>query len=114
MNRWIAKAVILTAGVVMVAIRAPHDQRSRSVKVVARRKGGRETALLALAGAGFFIPLIWIASPVFSFAEYRLGAGPLATGIACLVAGLWLFHRSHADPSARTGQSPSKCASSTG
>ena len=97
MNPWIAKAVILAASVVMVAIRAPHGQRSRRVKVVAHRKGGRETALLALAWAGFFIPLIWIASPVFSFAEYPLRAGPLAAGIACFVAGLWLFYRSHAD-----------------
>jgi protein-S-isoprenylcysteine O-methyltransferase Ste14 len=97
MNPWIAKAVILAASVVMVAIRAPHGQRSRRVKVVAHRKGGRETALLALAWAGFFVPLIWIASPVFSFAEYRLRAGPLAAGIACFVAGLWLFYRSHAD-----------------
>jgi protein-S-isoprenylcysteine O-methyltransferase Ste14 len=97
MNPWIAKAVILTASVVMVAIRAPHGQRSRSVKVVAHRKGGRETALLTLAWAGFFIPLIWMASPLFWFAEYPLRAGPLVAGIACLVAGLWLFYRSHAD-----------------
>jgi len=97
MNPWIAKAAILAASVVMVAIRAPHGQRSRSVKVVAHRKGGRETGLLGLAWAGFFIPLIWIASTVFSFAEYPLRAAPLACGIACLAAGLWLFYRSHAD-----------------
>ena len=97
MNPWIAKAVIFTASVVMVVIRAPHGQRSRGVKVVTHRKGGRETALLTLAWAGFFIPLVWIVSPVFSFAEYPLRAGPLAAGSACFVAGLWLFHRSHAD-----------------
>jgi protein-S-isoprenylcysteine O-methyltransferase Ste14 len=97
MNPWIAKGVILAASVVMVAIRAPHGQRSRGVKVVAHRKGARETALLTLAWAGFFIPLVWIASPVFSFAEYPLRAAPLAAGIACLAAGLWLFYRSHAD-----------------
>jgi hypothetical protein len=56
-----------------------------------------KTALLALAWAGFFIPLVWVASPVFSFAEYPLRAGLLAAGIACFVAGLWLFYRSHAD-----------------
>jgi protein-S-isoprenylcysteine O-methyltransferase Ste14 len=97
MNPWIAKVVILTASVVMVAIRAPHGQRSRGVKVVAHRKGGRETALLTLAWAGFFIPLVWVASPVFSFAEYPLRAGPIGAGIACFIAGLWLFYRSHAD-----------------
>jgi protein-S-isoprenylcysteine O-methyltransferase Ste14 len=96
-NPWIAKAVILTASVVMVAIRAPHGQRSRGLKVVTHRKGGRETALLSLAWVGFFIPLVWVASPVFWFAEYPLRAGSLAAGIACFAAGLWLFYRSHAD-----------------
>jgi protein-S-isoprenylcysteine O-methyltransferase Ste14 len=97
MNPWIAKVVILTASVMMVAIRAPHGQRSRGIKVVTHRKGGRETTLLTLAWAGFFVPLVWVASPVFSFAEYPLRAGPLAGGVGCLVAGLWLFYRSHAD-----------------
>jgi protein-S-isoprenylcysteine O-methyltransferase Ste14 len=97
MNPWIAKAVILAASVVMVVIRAPHGQRSRTVKVVTNRQGTLESLLLALAWAGFFVPLIWIASPAFSFAEYPLRAAPLAAGSLCLVAGLWLFYRSHAD-----------------
>lgn len=97
MNPWIAKAVILAASVVMVAIRAPHGQRSRGIKVVKSRKGGLETAVLILAIVGFFVPLIWIASPAFSFAEYPLRAAPLVAGIACFVVGLWLFYRSHAE-----------------
>jgi protein-S-isoprenylcysteine O-methyltransferase Ste14 len=97
MNPWIAKAAILATSAVMVAIRAPHGRRSRSIRVVKNGKGTLETVLLTLAWAGFFVPLIWIASPVFSFAEYPLRAGPLAAGVLCLVAGLWLFYRSHAD-----------------
>jgi protein-S-isoprenylcysteine O-methyltransferase Ste14 len=97
MNPWIAKAVILAASVVMVAIRAPHGRRSRGIKVVKSRKGTLEIVLLTLAWLGFFIPLIWIASPVLSFAEYPLRAGPLGAGVVCLVVGLWLFYRSHAD-----------------
>jgi protein-S-isoprenylcysteine O-methyltransferase Ste14 len=97
MNPWIAKGVVLAASMVMVAIRAPHGQRSRSVKVVKSRKGALEIALLALAWLGFFVPLIWVASPAFSFAEYPLRAGPLAAGVLCFVVGLWLFYRSHAD-----------------
>ena len=54
-------------------------------------------ALLVLAWVGFFVPLIWVASPAFSFAEYALGTGPLVAGVMCLVIGLWLFYRSHAD-----------------
>src|SRR6185295_10932821 len=97
MNPWIAKAVILAGAVVMVAIRAPHGRRSQSVKVAASHKTPLETGLLALAWVGFFIPLIWAVSPAFSFAEYPLGAGRLAGGVACLGIALWLFYRSHAD-----------------
>jgi protein-S-isoprenylcysteine O-methyltransferase Ste14 len=97
MNPWIAKAVILAASVAMVVIRAPHGQRSRSVRVVTHRKGTLETALLTLAWLGFFVPLIWVASPAFSFADYPLHVGPLSAGVLCFVWGLWLFYRSHAD-----------------
>ena len=94
---WIAKAVILTGMVVMIAIRAPHGQRSRSVTVAKSHKTTLETLLIALAWIGFFVPLIWVVSPVFSFAEYPLRGGPLVAGVTCLGIGLWLFYRSHAD-----------------
>ncbi|MCI0629628.1 MAG: isoprenylcysteine carboxylmethyltransferase family protein [Phycisphaerales bacterium] len=97
MNVWIAKAVVLAASVALVAIRAPHGQRSRGVKIVKNRKGTAETVLLTLMWVGFFVPLVWIVSPAFSFAEYPLRAGPLIAGIVCLIVGLWLFYRSHAD-----------------
>src|SRR5437870_5919799 len=97
MNPWIAKAVVLAATVVMMAIRAPHGHRSRSVEVAKSYKTPRESGLLVLAWFGFFVPLIWVASPAFSFAEYALGTGPLVAGVMCLVIGLWLFYRSHAD-----------------
>jgi protein-S-isoprenylcysteine O-methyltransferase Ste14 len=41
--------------------------------------------------------LIWIVAPVFAFADYPLHPIPLISGTLCLVLGLWLFHRSHAD-----------------
>jgi protein-S-isoprenylcysteine O-methyltransferase Ste14 len=97
MNPWIAKAVILAASVVMIAIRAPHGKRSRVVKTVRSSKGTREVVLLLLAWIGFLVPLIWVASPAFFFAEYPLRPAPLVAGIACLAVGLWLFYRSHAD-----------------
>jgi protein-S-isoprenylcysteine O-methyltransferase Ste14 len=96
MNPWIAKAVILAGMVVMVGIRAPHGARSRTVKVVKNRKGPLETVLLTLAWLGFFVPLIWIASPLLSFADYPLRMTTLLGGIALLVVGLWLLQRSHA------------------
>jgi protein-S-isoprenylcysteine O-methyltransferase Ste14 len=97
MNPWIAKAVVLSASVVMVAIRAPHGQRSRATKVVKDRKGRQEVILLTLAMLGFYVPLVWVVSPAFSLAEYPLRLGPLTSGVVCLVVGLWLFYRSHVD-----------------
>src|SRR5882762_4256266 len=97
MNPWIAKAGVLAATVVMIAIRAPHGHRSRSVKVAKSHKTPFETGLLVVAWVGFFVPLIWLASPVLSFAEYPLRIGALVAGVTCLVIGLWLFYRSHAD-----------------
>jgi len=97
MNPSIAKAVVIAGTVMMIAIRAPHGRRSRSVKVAKSHKTPLETGLLVLASVAFFVPLIWIASPAFSFAEYPLRSGPLILGVMCFVLRLWVFYRSHAD-----------------
>jgi len=97
MNLWIARTLILVGTVVIIVIRAPHGRRSRRVKVARSHKTPLETLLLVLAWVGFFVPLIWVVSPAFSFAEYRLRSRPLVAGVTCLAIGLWLFFRSHAD-----------------
>ena len=97
MNPWIAKTVILAGTIVMIVIRAPHGRRSRSVTVARSHKTPLETLLLVLAWIGFVVPLIWVVSSAFSFAEYTLRRGPLVAGLTCLAIGLWLFYRSHAD-----------------
>jgi protein-S-isoprenylcysteine O-methyltransferase Ste14 len=97
MNPWIAKVLVLAATVVMIAIRAPYGQGSRRVSVIKSHKTPLETILLILAWVGFFVPLIWVVSPAFSFADYTLRSGPLISGVMCFVIGLWLFYRSHAD-----------------
>lgn len=97
MNPWYAKALVLLAAVVMVVIRAPHGQRSRAVAVVKDRKGRREVVLLTLAWVAFFLPLLWVVTPLLDFADYPLHAAAFAAGAAALALGLWLFHRSHVD-----------------
>ena len=97
MNPWVAKVVVLAATLTMIAVRAPHGRRSRTVKVVRSHKTSLEAGLLVLAWISFLIPLIWLASPVLSFAEYPLRPGPLVAGVICYVIGLWLFFKSHAD-----------------
>lgn len=97
MNPWLAKSVVLLGSIAIVVIRAPHGQRSRTVQVASSRKGALETALLALAGIAFFLPLVWIATRALDFADYALRPLPLVAGALCMALGLWLFHRSHAD-----------------
>jgi protein-S-isoprenylcysteine O-methyltransferase Ste14 len=97
MSPWFAKAIIRAGAIVMVVIRAPQGQRSRAVKVVRSARGPLEIGLLALAWAAFFVPLLWAITPVLRFADYPLHPIPLAAGVPCLAAGLWLFARSHAD-----------------
>jgi protein-S-isoprenylcysteine O-methyltransferase Ste14 len=97
MNVWIAKAVILAATIAMIAIRAPHGRRSRSVPVERSGKGALELALLTVAWVAFFLLVVWIATPALAFADYPLHFIPLAAGSLCLALSLWLFYRAHAD-----------------
>ena len=97
MSPWFGKVIILASSIAMVIIRAPHGRRSLGVKVIRSSRGPLEIVLLALAWLAFFVPLVWVAAPVFAFADYSLHPVPLLVGILCLAVGLWLFARSHAD-----------------
>lgn len=97
MEPWFGRAIIAVGSIMMIVIRAPYGQRSRAVKVIENRKGALETALLTFAWLAFFIPLIWVASPVFSFADYPSSPTASVCGVVCLAVGLWIFARSHAD-----------------
>ena len=97
MNPWYAKTIVLVATVVMIGIRAPHGRRSRAMAVAKSGKGPLEVVLLTLAWIAFLVPLLWVATPWLSFADYRLYPLPLIVGTVLLALGLWLFYRSHAD-----------------
>ncbi len=97
MHIGLAIAAVLAGSVAMVAIRAPHGHRSLKIKVATSRKGRLEKVLLTIAWAGFFVPILWMITPWFKFADYPLHPAPYAIGVLCLGAGLWLFHKSHAD-----------------
>ena len=91
------KGVVLLANLALVAIRAPHARRSRSVRVVESRRGAVESGLLALALAAFALPFAWILTPWLAVADYPLHPLVFGLGIEFVVVGLWLFHRSHRD-----------------
>src|SRR6478672_8017616 len=92
-----AKTIIVVSNVALVAIRAPHGRRSRGVRVAKSHQGPREIALLTFVWITFFLPLVWAGTSVLAFADYPLNPMPFAAGWLCLVFGLWLFARSHAD-----------------
>jgi protein-S-isoprenylcysteine O-methyltransferase Ste14 len=97
MNPWFAKGVVLVASIALVLIRAPHGQRSRTVKIAKSQKGALEVFLLTVAWIAFFVPLVWVATPWLAFADFALHPLPLVAGSLLLALSLWLFHRSHAD-----------------
>jgi protein-S-isoprenylcysteine O-methyltransferase Ste14 len=98
MNVWIAKITVLLGIAAMIAIRAPYGQRCAAIKVVESRRGKLEIFLLTLMWFGSLIlPLIWVATPLLSFADYPLHPVPFFLGVVLFPIGLWLFYRSHAD-----------------
>src|SRR5260370_34004125 len=98
MNPWIGKIVFLVGLLVSVLIRVPHDKRSKGVRIAESRKGALEKLLLTLmAITGGVFPLMFMLSPLLSFADYPLRALPFWCGAGCLVFSLWLFNRAHAD-----------------
>jgi protein-S-isoprenylcysteine O-methyltransferase Ste14 len=97
MRPWFAKAIVLAASVMLIVIRAPHGQRSRSVEIAKDRKGLLEVVLLSIAMPGFFVPLVWIFTDWFAFADYSLNPALFSVGVIGYVVGLWIFHRSHVD-----------------
>ena len=97
MDPWIEKAVFVAGCAALVAIRAPHGQRSRSVKTAKSFKSALEAFVLGIAMIAFFLPFLWVFSSLLAFADYPFATRRFAAGVACLVSGLWLFHRSHVD-----------------
>ena len=57
-----------------------------------------EKALLSVAMLGsFLLPVLYLFTPVLGFADRELPAYIPWTGLAVMIAALWLFWRSHAD-----------------
>jgi protein-S-isoprenylcysteine O-methyltransferase Ste14 len=97
MDPWLPKAAVIAAAVVMIAIRAPHGQRSRGVAVARTARGALEALLLTIAWMSFFVPFLWMTTDVLAFADHGGGILPFSAGVALIGIGLGVFHRSHAD-----------------
>lgn len=97
MNPWYAKAVVLTAAVAIAAIRATHSYNRPRGRVTTSRGGMIEAVALSASFLGFLIPMFWVWTSWFAFADYELRLVPLIAGTVVLIAGLRLFHQTHRD-----------------
>jgi protein-S-isoprenylcysteine O-methyltransferase Ste14 len=97
MNPLFAKAIVLASALAVVVIPASIHRRDGDTQVLKNRKGPRERVLLTFTSIGFFLALLWVATPVLRFADYSLRPVPWVAGALCLAAGLWFLYRSHAD-----------------
>ena len=97
MNTLYAQVVVLVSAIAVVIIPALIHHRGGESKVVKSRKGPLERVLLTSASIGFFLALLWVATPALRFADYSLRPVPFIAGTSCLALGLWFLYRSHAD-----------------
>ena len=88
--------IVILAGTSI--IRYPHEKRNKANSISNDNKTTLEKTLLFLVFLGMMIlPLLYILTPLFSFADYTLPFFAQITGIVLIVPILWLFHRSHKD-----------------
>ncbi|MCE9635442.1 MAG: isoprenylcysteine carboxylmethyltransferase family protein [Planctomycetes bacterium] len=92
-----SRIAVAAALVAMIAIRAPHGQRSRSIPVARSFRDRADSAVLAVAMVSFVVPVAWLVCGALDAAERVHSWTLLSCGCAAVVGGLWLFHCSHAD-----------------
>jgi protein-S-isoprenylcysteine O-methyltransferase Ste14 len=90
--------VFLIGFIAYLGIRHSFASRTRSNENVVNRMDAREKVLLFIVVAGsLLLPFVYLFTPLFAFADYRLPAFLPWCGAAVMIAALWLFWRSHSD-----------------
>src|SRR5688572_9175092 len=90
--------IFLVGFVVYCGIRGVFEQRTRGNENILRRVDRVEKFLMVLViGSSLLLPVLYIFTPLLSFADYRLPAWAPWVGLVVVVAALWLFWRSHVD-----------------
>jgi len=79
-------------------IRGPHIKARQQVRVRAKLNTRLDTSLFLVVGAGgFLVPLLYIFTPLLSFADYSSPLWIGVTGTGLLAAGDWVFWKTHKD-----------------
>lgn len=93
------KTIVFAAGfVVYVTTRGRFAADTKSNESMDRRVGLQEKILLPVViSTSLLFPLIYLLTPLFSFANYELPVWAHSCGVVLMIVGLWLFWHSHAD-----------------
>jgi len=79
-------------------IRGVYAHRTKHEPKTHRQIDGLEKVLLiAVIASSLLLPLLYLFTPLLSFADYELPAAFRWLGAAVMISALWLFWRSHAD-----------------
>jgi protein-S-isoprenylcysteine O-methyltransferase Ste14 len=99
MDPLLAKIIFVFGYVVAnFAIRTPYIRAHHRLPVRANRNTRTDTSLfLGVSVGGFLIPLLYVFTPLFSFADYSLPLWIGVTGVAVLALANWVFWKSHKD-----------------
>jgi protein-S-isoprenylcysteine O-methyltransferase Ste14 len=97
LDHW-SHAAFLVGFVVYTGIRHHFESRFKGTESVERRFDRVELVTLASVGLGAgMLPLLFLFSPWLASTDVSLPLWCEALGGVCMLAGLWLFWRSHAD-----------------
>jgi protein-S-isoprenylcysteine O-methyltransferase Ste14 len=84
--------------VVYVVTRGVFVYLAKDNESMDRRVGLQEKLLLpAMLATSLLFPVIYLFTPLFSFANYELPHWVHSCGLLSMIVGLWLFWRSHVD-----------------
>ncbi len=90
--------VFVVGFVVYITIRGVFAARIKGNEYTDRRVGLQEKSLLpAVICTSLLFPIIYLLTPLFSFADYALPNWVHTCGLVFMLVGLWLFWRSHVD-----------------
>ena len=105
MDPLLAKIIFVFGYVVAnFVIRTPHIKAHHRSPIRTNRNTRTDTSLfLSVSVGGFLIPLLYVFTPLFSFADHALPLWIGVTGVAVLALANWVFWKSHRT-SAQTGR----------
>jgi protein-S-isoprenylcysteine O-methyltransferase Ste14 len=88
----------LVGFVIYVVIRGVFKERVKGNEMTVRKVDAVEKALMLIViPGGLLLPVVYLFTPWLAFADYHLPRLAPWCGAVLMIAGLWLFWRSHAD-----------------